>query len=194
MRGGSVVSSAAVLALASTISTGCRETPGELDPQVVHDLSRQPGDSEDLDLTGTYSGQITIAECGCPEIEALKERSLCNGIDGVNPEVGQSGFVSFEVVQTDGILMLRLDPLSLTGPIYEDGNFSVGGLFDMTTALSTGNIVSRMDGTFDLDSNRRDIEALAQVRFNGDAAFDIESTDDRTSLDCVERYEIVGSR
>ena len=178
----------------AALTVGCQETPGELDPEVVHDLARQPGDGLDLDLTGTYSGQITIAECGCPEIDALKERSLCNGIDGVNPEVGSSGFVAFEVVQTDGILMLRLDPLSLTGPIFEDGEFSVGGLFDMTTAFSTGSIVSRMDGTFDIDSNRNDLEALAQVRFSGDAAFDIESMDDRTSLDCVERYEIVGSR
>lgn len=188
MRGGSV---AAVLALALT---SCQETPGELDPQVVHDLSRQPGDGLDLDLTGTYSGQITIVECGCPELDALTDRTLCNGIGGIVPEVGQTGFVSFEVVQTDGILMLRLETLSLTGPIYEDGEFSVGGLFDMTTAVSTGNIVSRIDGTFDVDSNRNDLEALAQVRLKGDAAFDIDSMDDRTSLDCVERYEIVGSR
>lgn len=188
MRGGSL-SIAAVFALALT---GCQETPGELDPQVVHDLSRQPGDGLDLDLTGTYSGQITVAECGCPEIAALEEMTICN--TAIDPEIGSTGFVSFEVVQTDGILMLRLETLALTGPIYADGTFSAGGLFDATTPLTTANIVSRIDGTFDLDSNRTDVEALAQVRFRGDAAFDIDAMENQSAVDCVERYEIVGSR
>jgi len=197
MRGGPLAAGLTLLCLGA-----CQETPGELDPDVVHDLSRLPGDGDELDLGGTYSGQLTIVECGCPKVGALEMRSLCNGMGEIVPEVGQSGFVLFDVVQTDGILMLRLEGLALTGPIYADGEFTVGGLFDMTTAITSGSIVTRLDGTFDLDTDRPEVEAVARVRLQGDAAIDVEPDAegggdpdaDRTSLDCLERYEITGSR
>ena len=177
-----------------TLGSGCQETPGELDPEVVHDLSRRPGDAEGLDLTGAYAGQITLLECGCPELDGLEGLSICHGMGGLKPEAGDSGFLMFEVVQTDGILMMRVEDLSLTGPVDDDGAFAVGGVFDMTTIATTGKIVTRVDGNFDPDSNRNRLEADAAVRITGEAAVAHGALDDRTSIDCVERYEIEGSQ
>ena len=166
---------------------GCKEEPGDLDPQVVHDLARQPGTALGLELTGDFDGELVVEDCQCPELTSLEGLSLCQGAGPLAPDPGDSLFLAFEVVQTDGILLFRYSDLSLTGPIDEDGAFAVGGVFDMTTLFTTGKTVTRVDGEFD---GPDEFTALIRNRLAGEVMPGLGELTEQQSIDCVETFTL----
>ena len=96
-----------------------------------------------------------------------------------------------EVVHTDGFVLLRYQDLSLTGPIDADGDFAAGGLFDMTTLVSEGDIVTRIDGEFGTNRDGdRGFEATLRHRLRGSAAVELGSPDSMQSVDCTETFSV----
>lgn len=175
-------------------ASGCAEDPGELDRDVVHDLSRQPGDANSLLLSGNYDAQLVPVECGCPQSAVLEGLSLCQGTGLLSPMVGDTLFITFDVVQSGGLLLMRYYDRSVTGGIYESGDFALGGVFDMSSLVTSGEIVTRLDGTFDTTGTTDRFESMMRLRLHGEAAVSLSDEDDRMSIDCVETFELTARR
>lgn len=179
----------------ATAASACAEPAGALDPDVVHDLSRTPGDAAGSDHSGVYEGQLIIESCGCPNLGTLDGFSVCRGVAPFATMEGDRVFAAVYVVHTDGILLVEVDGIALTGGIDGDGTFSVGALFDMTTLVTSGDIVTRLDGDFDPADNFRAFEGRLQTRLHGDAAAPgLDELGQRTRFDCVETLMLEARR
>ncbi|MEM6995039.1 MAG: hypothetical protein AAF721_31285 [Myxococcota bacterium] len=181
---------AAAALVGCALTVGCSEPAGELDADVVHDIARTPGDAIGLDRSGEYDAELTAVQCDCPDLGTLEGISLCQGSGPISPMPGDKIFVTIDVVQTDGIILIRYDGQALTGGLDADGSFAAGGLFDMDTLVTTGEIITRMDGEFDDEASTNAFDATIKNRLHGDAAAGLGEGSDRTSLDCVETFSL----
>lgn len=181
------------LAWCLLLVSACQDAPGELDRDVVNDLSRTRGDAAGTARTGRYLVRVRAESCECPIYEAtpLAWASACAPLLALGGEIVEDA----EIVESDGFLLVRLPTIGvLTGPIEQDGEFSVGGVIDLSSPVSRGAIIVRGDGSF-LDTHvpppdepytRWAMEGLLQRRLVGEL---LEET-----TDCTEQLFIEDAR
>jgi len=167
------------------LAPGCAEEPGELDPEVVHALSRRPGDAVGLARSGFYDVDLTLVSCDCPDYAGLEILTPCP-----DTATGDAYFISVELIQADGLILIRMADESITGGLNVDGTFSTGGVFDLSSPLASIEYVTRLDGTFDPESFNGEFEATLLRHLEGDAVTGADAT--RTNVDCGEHFELAG--
>ena len=177
-----------------TVASGCKDDPGELDPDVVHDIARTPGDAVGLDLTGDYDAEVTPITCDCPFIGPLAGLSLCQGSSPGSTAPRETTFFALTVLQTDGLIVLRYEDLTLTGGLNADGSFSAGGIIDISTLLTSGDIITRIDGEFDDTAGIDQFEASIAHRLRGDVLALPDIDNETSSFDCVETFTLQATR
>lgn len=163
---------------------GCEDDPGDLDRDVVSDLSRDHGDALGTSRSGTYDVIIRSEMCTCPDFQTgdLEGSSPCALLELTGGAVG--GLV--DVVETDGLLLMRVQGFSLTGPIDDDGGFVAGAVLDLTSPLGEGAEIVRADGNFEPRQATWAFAATLRRRLVGNLLED--------SVDCTERFTLEGSR
>lgn len=178
-----------------TVVGGCKDEPGELDPDVVHDIARTPGDAMGLALTGDYDAEVTPITCDCPFIGPLAGLSLCqNGSLDSTDVPAETTFFALSVLQTDGLIVLRYKDFTLTGGLNADGSFSAGGVIDISTLLTSGKIITRIDGEFDDTADIDQFDASIAHRLRGDVLPLPDIDNETSSFDCVETFTVQATR
>lgn len=163
---------------------GCSEDPDFLDPDVVHDLARASGTAEGFDLSGQYITMADPLDCGCQGMLG-PGLSLCSTIPP-----GQTTPVT--VIQSDGFIVFRVATDTFTGPVEDDGTFSVGAIVDVTSGTMGLELVARMDGAFGSpDVVPVELEGELWWRAKGES---IDATGEPTRVDCTEHLEVTGLR
>jgi hypothetical protein len=163
------------LALALLVASGCAEDDGPLARDTVASLARTPGDAIGYGRTGIYDATLSDAECDCPVVtlDLVGSASLCT------LDIQMQMSRSLGIAQNDGIMVLRVDPVELSGPLDQDGTFAIGAVDSLTLLGGSGVRVSRIDGEFDdagvlLGEYRR--------RIDGDFA--------EATVDCEESFSV----
>jgi hypothetical protein len=170
-------------ALCGLLAVGCGEEAGDLDPDVVNRLARTQGNAVGFDLSGEYEIHVTV-DCGeCPPVLFLPQLSMCTALGGV-ASAGADVVAIGTLVQSDGTLLINALDIGGTGPLDSDGLFAVGRVADLTTAISEGHVVLRVDGGFDLEAERPTFEATMRQRIEGKVG-DLEA-------DCLQTFDLVG--
>jgi hypothetical protein len=163
---------------ALALAIGCADDPGPLDPATIAELARTKGDAHGYGRTATYDAMLTPDSCDCPAIDFPIEMvgSLC--VLQLVPEA----FVTIQIVQNDGTLLLEFEPFELVGPIDQDGTFSLGAI-DEISVFESGRRTARLDGSFE------DIDLLV-----GEFAqhYDAKTLDQ--TFDCTERFSVEAIR
>lgn len=164
-----------VLAALVGLLGGCAEDDGPMSRQTVAALARTSGDAIGYARTGIYDATLSEGECDCPvvSIDLIGTQSLC-ALD-VAPQIPRS----VGLVQSDGVLLLRIDPVELTGPLDADDTFSIGAVDSLSLLGGSGVRIARIDGDFDDDGV---IVAEFRQRIDGDFADE--------KVDCEERFEV----
>jgi hypothetical protein len=180
---------AGLLALALAPSA-CADELGPLDPEVVAELARPPGDAKGTAFSGRYILTLTIVDCPCTTYPYY---SLC-------PTMGATGTfgLGFTATHGEGLLELDTDYTSLYGRVDADGSFAVGEVVALDTGLLSGQAVSRVDGDFDLDTDgaaRVDGELARHVVGDYPEVDPVTGAVTKTiHIDCTERFMFDGTR
>ena len=178
--------SVAVAALGLALA-GCAEDPGELDPETVNRLARTQGNAQGFSLSGEWTTTVEIVDCGeCPPLFIVPELSMCSSLTDIFPDSGGPINTTTTVVQADGTLLVRALDLGGTGPLDADGSFIVGRVTDLTTQLSEGFVVVRVDGEIDVGDPFTTMTATLRQRVAGTVV-------DET-IDCVQTFDIFAQR
>ena len=174
-----------LLMVCGLLAAGCADEPGEFDPETVHALSRRPGDATGLERSGFYDVDMTLVTCDCPDYAGLEILTPCP-----DAAAGDAYFISIELIQADGLILIRFADESITGGLNLDGTFSTGGVFDLSSPLASIEYVTRLDGAFDPESFTGRFDATLIRRLKGDAVTGTDAT--RTDIDCGEHFELAG--
>ena len=174
------------LALAVLVASGCSEDDGPLARDTVASLARTPGNAIGYGRTGIYDAMylagliaddatLSDADCNCPVVtlDLVGSASLCT------LDIAMQMMRSLGIAQNDGVMVLRVDPVELSGPLDQDGTFAIGAVDSLTLLGGSGVRVSRIDGEFD------DAGVLLgeyRQRIDGDFA--------ETTVDCEESFSI----
>ncbi len=163
------------LALALAVASGCAEDDGPMSRATVAALARSSGDAVGYGRSGIYDAMLTEAECDCPvvSLDLIGSQSLCT-LDAA-PMLWRT----VGVVQSDGVLLLRIDPVELTGPLDADDTFSIGTVDSLTLLGGSGVRISRIDGEFD---DVGEIAAVFRQRIDGKFA--------DQEVDCEESFAV----
>jgi hypothetical protein len=141
-------------------ATGCYQGFDPLDPEVLAEVARARGDAQGFEHSGIYVGNFEALECGCAELEARVNVSLCTLIESANM-IGLGMGLDVELVQADG--SVRIEALSLAGffeeqapllpllygPLHADGRIAVAGVLQADALVVKGQVLARIDGTLD---------------------------------------------
>lgn len=168
-------------ALGLALACACGEEPGELDPATVAALSITSGNAQGFERTGAYLATLSPVDCdGCSGLLELAAYSVC-------PITGNAErTVTLSVLQTGGVLLLGYENAAATGPIDADGAFAVGSVADISSPLTEGHVLLRIDGAFEPDAEPHAFDGLLRQRMLGRA--------DGTEIDCTESLEISAYR
>lgn len=165
---------ALVLLAAAVVCAACDDGGGS-GPSPDESTSVPSGDATGTAATGSWEADTLVLDCqgACPIVFGA---ATC--------DVGDGGREEFELTQTDGSLKIDADdrgfPSRLTGGLYTDGTFEVGGY---STELSGAvEIVAMAAGRIDGDH----LEAIVQSWGTGEA--------DGRSIDCHAEIEIIAER
>jgi hypothetical protein len=164
----------------------CQGEPGELDRDVVHDLSRTRGEARGTERTGRYFVRILHDSCPCSDLDAapIMVPSICA------PHLASGQGSDVDVVESDGFLLVRVPGIgALTGPIEPDGGFSVGAVVDLRSPVSNGAAVLRGDGTFH-DAGFAPGELYTTWRLTGILRRRVVAEYDDETTDCTEQVSI----
>lgn len=166
--------------LALVLLGACGAEPDPLDPEVIDDVAKSGGDAEGDARSGTYRiAATTTRACDCQEVQGI---DLC---DASLTQLGDGS--SVVLTQTDGYLLLEPAnapvPLALTGSLDAAGAFDLGGLYDLSSVLGEGDLVTRLTGEFSGDDR---FTALLRTRVSG--------TLDGESVDCRTEVDVTGER
>lgn len=183
---------AVITALVALI--GCEEPAGPLDRDVVNALTQLQGDEVGTQRSGLYILTAEPEECGCDLDFGLESFSACAWVELVGNLAGgdEAGALAAAVEATDGTVVMHLPgaPNSLlVGAMYDGGNVSVGSVTTLGTFAVQGNLITRIDGDFDLTDGEYEFEGELQHRAVGRTAIETEVG---TDVDCVERVSLVG--
>jgi len=163
---------------AVAIASACADDPGPLHPETIAELARSKGDARGYGKSATYDATLTPGSCDCPAVMFPVDAfgSLCL------LQLVPQAFVTVDVVQTDGTLLVEFEPFELVGPIDQDGTFALGAL-DGLPSFVTGQRTARLDGSFE-DTDL----------FVGEFAqhYDAQLIDQE--IDCTERFGIEAIR
>jgi hypothetical protein len=163
------------LALAVLVASGCSEDDGPLARDTVASLARTPGDAIGYGRTGIYDARLSDAECDCPVVtlDLIGSASLCT------LDIAMQMNRSIGIAQNDGVMVLRVDPVELSGPLDQDGTFSIGAVDSLTLLGGSGVRVSRIDGEFDENGI---LLGEYRQRIDGDFA--------EATVDCEESFSV----
>ena len=168
--------------VALVLATGCADDLGPLHPDTIAELTRSKGDAHGYGHTAIYDATLLPDECDCPAV------TVPNGMTGGGSlgslcilQLVSQAFVTVEVVQNDGTMLLRFELFEMVGPIDADDTFSIGA-YDGLSAFEAGHRTARLDGHFEDDD------------FFGDFAqhYDGETLDQ--SFDCRESFGVEAIR
>ena len=164
--------------IALALASGCADEHGPLHPDTVLELARTKGDARGYAKTATYDAMLTPGSCDCPAVMFGLDAfgSLCT------LQLVPEAFVTLEVVQNDGTLLVQFEPFELVGPLDDDGTFSLGAL-DRLQAFETGYRAARIDGAFE-DTDL----------FVGEFAQHYDAKALEQSVDCTERFGVEAIR
>ena len=120
-----------------------------LDPELIRELSLARGSAMGDVHGGAWAFEFEPETCDCPSIEVGGQtQDLCELAPFVPDEL--------QVIHTDGILAIPIDPITLTGAIESDGTFVVASLYDASTLLGPLESLARIDGQIDASSTHAD--------------------------------------
>lgn len=146
-----------LLACAALLAACDDPEPDALDPAVVDAVAKSEGDADGDARSGFYALTTTESRtCDCPELQGF---DLCS----VNfAQIG--GGSASEFVQYDGYLLFSPDSETpMSGRVDDDGSFDLGGLGDLDTLFTAGEMVTRLTGEFSGDT----LTAVLRTRFDG---------------------------
>ena len=183
---------------------GCYEGFDPLDPEVLAEVMRSRGDAKGGDHSGIYLGRFEALECGCSEVDAEYDLTMCTLIEQAEA-IGLSALLDVQLVQADGTVRIQALSLGsqlessalllpvLYGPIHADGRLSAGGVLQADTVFIQGQVLGRFDGTLDGPPGAATLELEYQQRY----VLDLFGSDDvigfygedvlLQSFDCRER-------
>lgn len=176
-----------IAALALAVATGCADEPGELDAETVNRIARTQGNAVGFGLSGEWTATVDVVDCSqCPPLFIAPELSMCSSLTDFFPDSGGTISTSATVIQSDGTLLLRSLDLGGTGPLDADGNFVVGRVTDLTTVVSEGTVIVRVDGAIDMSADRPTMSATLRQRVAGQIVDE--------EIDCVQSFELTAVR
>lgn len=170
---------AETLVLFGALAAGCAEADDDLDSDVVNALAVTEGNALGFDRTGDYTASLTELECsGCVGLLELAPYSAC----ALTAAGSIPATIAISALQTDGVLLLGYDGTATTGPLDADGAFAVGAVVDLSTPVSDGHAVMRIDGEFLPDAEPDRFDAEIRRRITGRA--------ESNRIDCFERFAL----
>jgi hypothetical protein len=165
----------------AVVFTACTGDPDDLDPEVVRDLSVTSGNAIGLQRSGEYVAELEVLECsGCAAILELAGQGTCALASG------DSITEPISLVQSDGVLLMNHRDVAAVGPLDADGQFALGSLADLSSALAELRVVARVDGAFEDDTSSSFTGVIRQRTHGGTSAGDL--------LDCYETFGISAVR
>ena len=160
-----------------------------MDPEVVAELARTPGDAEGYGYTGTIDGVLEEVDCPCLSDAAIEALSLCT-VTGLTTSGRISGQI--DAVQTDGYIVVGLDRFVITGGLWDNGTISAGSVSNLTSVVSKGYVITRADGELVENADGRpELELDIQHRITGELFLSLDP-DVPESIDCTERLHATG--
>lgn len=178
-QGGSALAVRRAL-LAAALLCACADDPGPLAISTVAELALAKGDAEGYARSGVYEATLQDSDCDCPGVMIAPIQPA----DA--PCIGGIPFVTFSVVQSDGILLFELQQtvaLELVGALDVDGTFSLGSVDELSSVAGSGHHVARLDGEFDESGG-----------FSGALAHRYDATILEQELKCSEHLTIDATR
>ncbi len=189
------------LLVVASVLAGCAEDPaGPLDAGVVSELSKQVGDARGVEPSGVYSIELTPESCGCADLApSFLALTLCQGSMLGSGGVGGLLTTTLDVVVSDGIIDLGSDSTTSNpvGALHSDGAFDAGAVTRLTAIATTGELITRVDGTLSpTEANGYTIEGQIRLRLRGEV--ELLGVDgivsEVESLDCAEAVSFAGDR
>ncbi len=164
------------LSLSLVLLSGCGDPPVEdpLSDEAIEDVVEDEGDAQGDDWSGIYSLTLDQTACDCPTVAG--QIDLCEQLTAGNR-------VDVEVAQSEGYLQIMLTGYQLAGPVEQSGAFLSGGLFDLTTVVTTGNLAVRLDGQFSQLADTAQLDGTLKFRIDvtfGEEAIVCERSDRAT--------------
>lgn len=187
-------------------ASGCYDGFDPLDPEVLVEIARSHGDAEGTDRSGIYFGTVEVIECGCLDVGAAADVSLCVRLEQVQA-LGVVTSTEIELVQADGTARLRAEGLGQAvegadalvpvfyGPLDADGRISVAGIVQADALAVRGQVLGRIDGTLEPEGTSWRLDADYQLRYLVDLVaqpdvLDLDVEGQALSVDCRERLHL----
>jgi hypothetical protein len=140
---------ALLVVLAGELACAGESEVDPLDPELIHELSLARGSAVGMAHSGLWAFEFEAETCDCPSVEVGGQtQDLCELAPFVPDEL--------QIIHTDGILAMAIDPITLTGAVESDGTFVVASRYDASTLLGPLESLARIDGQFDASSTHAD--------------------------------------
>ncbi len=162
----------------------CADAYDPYSAAVVGDLARHPGDAVGDARSGVYEVGIEPGFCDCPVIGLIP---LCAPVGLV-----ESGALYFaEVVEGDGVLLIRIANVELVGSIDAAGTFAIGLVENLDSLASEGELVTRVDGNITaLDGEG----PRPPLTLHGELVRRVDARVGDVAVACEGRYPVRGDR
>lgn len=168
---------------AAMLVVGCTDAYDPYAAEVVADLARHPGDALGNARSGTYEVGVDPGSCDCPTIGALP---LC-----APANIAAPGSVYFaELVEGDGVLLMRLVTVELVGAIDGDGSFAIGLVQNLDGLAASGEDIMRVDGELVASATALGGEGYV---FEGELVRRLQASIADVHVDCEARYPVHGT-
>ncbi len=183
---------AGLVGLVALWAPACYDGFDPLDPDVLAEIARQRGDAQGLAGTGLYVGPFEPLECGCGNLIAGVQVSLCDAIDLLS---GFTNRLELELIQADGTVRAQPLPMGLEGgapmlvptlygPLDSEGNISAAGVLQADNIVVRGQVYGRLDGTL--------VDGVLEVEYQQRTVADTLGGTDQIPIDSVDCRERIG--